>query len=74
MENCRNNPFFSSGACREVSVAIKTNASVNSSSAHPPPPPPPSNRGAFAHVVSPRSGTFAILSRPGAGHLRPPGI
>ena len=35
-------------------------ASVNSSSAHP----PPGNRGAFAHVVSPGGGAFAILSRP----------
>ena len=27
------------------------------------PIPPPGNRGAFAHVVSPRDGAFAILSR-----------
>ena len=32
-------------------------------------PPPPGNRGAFAHVVSPGSGAFAILSQ-----LRGPGI
>ena len=43
------------------------NASINSSGAHPP-PHPPGNRGAFAHVVSPRGGVFAILSQPGAGH------
>jgi len=29
------------------------------------PIPPPGNRGAFAHVVSPGGGAFAILSRPG---------
>ena len=28
------------------------------------PIPPPGNRGAFAHVVSPGGGTFAILLRP----------
>ena len=28
----------------------------------PTPTPPPGNRGAFAHVVSPGGGTFAILS------------
>ena len=28
------------------------------------PPTPPGNRGAFAHVVSPGGGAFAILSRP----------
>ena len=33
-----------------------TNASVNSSSAHP-----PGNHRAFAHVVSPGGGAFAIL-------------
>ena len=27
-------------------------------------PTPPDNRGAFAHVVSPEGGAFAILSRP----------
>ena len=27
-------------------------------------PPPPGNRGAFAHVVSPGGGAFAILSQP----------
>ena len=27
-------------------------------------PPPPGKRGAFAHVVSPGGGAFAILSRP----------
>ena len=32
----------------------------------PPPPPPQDNDGAFAHVVSPWGGAFAILSRPGA--------
>ena len=37
-------------------------ASVNSSSVHP---PPPGNHRAFAHIVSPRGGTFAILSQPG---------
>ena len=36
-------------------------ASINSSGAHP---PPLGNRGAFAHVVSPGIGAFAILSRP----------
>ena len=36
-------------------------ASINSSGAHP---PPPGNRGAFAHIVSPGGGAFAILSRP----------
>ena len=35
-------------------------ASINSSSAHP----PPGNRGAFAHLVSPGDGAFAVLSRP----------
>ena len=30
-----------------------------------PPPPPPGNCGAFAQVVSPGAGAFAILSRPG---------
>ena len=29
-----------------------------------PSPPPPGNRGAFAHVVSPGGGAFAILSLP----------
>ena len=38
------------------------NASINSRGAHPP-PPPRGNRGAFAHVVSPGGGAFAILSR-----------
>ena len=43
------------------------------------PIPPPGNRGAFAHVVSPGGGAFAILSRPrGLGisipRGRPPGI
>ena len=35
-------------------------ASMNSSGAHP----LPGNRGAFAYVVSPGGGAFAILSRP----------
>ena len=30
----------------------------------PIPPPPRGNRGVFAHVVSPGSGAFAILSQP----------
>ena len=36
------------------------NASINSSGAHH----PPGNPGAFAHVVSPGVGAFAILSQP----------
>ena len=38
------------------------NAPINSFSAHL----PPDNRGAFANVVNPGGGTFAILSRPRA--------
>ena len=38
---------------------IEIKSSINSSSAHP-----PGNRGAFAHVVSPGGGAFAILLRP----------
>ena len=37
-----------------------TNASINSSGAHS----PRGKLGAFAHVVSPGGGAFAILSRP----------
>ena len=37
-------------------------ASINSSGAHPP-PPPRGNHGAFAHIVSPGGGAFAVLSR-----------
>ena len=42
-------------------MVCDTYASINSSGAHP---PPPGNRGAFAHVVSPGYGAFAILSQP----------
>ena len=38
-----------------------------------PTPPPPGNRGAFAHVVCPRGGTFAILLRPGGWAFANPG-
>ena len=38
-----------------------------------PPPPGPGNRGAFAHVVSPGGGAFAILSHPGDWALAYPG-
>ena len=34
-----------------------------------PPPPLTGNRGAFAHVVSPGVGPFAILSQPGGRAL-----
>ena len=37
------------------------------------PIPPPGNRGAFAEVVSPWGGAFAILSRPGGWALAYPG-
>ena len=37
------------------------------------PSPPPGNRGAFAHVVSPGGGAFAILSRPRGWALAYPG-
>ena len=37
-------------------------------------PPPPGNRGAFAHVVSPGDGTFAILSRRGCWAFAYPGV
>ena len=37
-------------------------------------PPPRATAGAFAHVVSPGGGAFAILSAaPGAGHWHTPG-
>ena len=36
-------------------------------------PPPTGNRGAFAHVVSPGGGVFAILSQPGGWALAYPG-
>ena len=36
-------------------------------------PIPPGNRGAFAHVVSPGDGAFAILSQSGAWALAYPG-
>ena len=39
----------------------------------PTPLPIPGNRGAFAEVVSPGGGAFAILSRPGAWALANPG-
>ena len=48
----------------KCAVFILSNASINSSSAHPP-PPRRGNCGAFAHVVSPGGGVFAILSRLG---------
>ena len=38
----------------------------------PIPPPPPGNRRAFAQVVSPGGGAFAILSRPGGWALAYP--
>ena len=41
-------------------VDADSNASINSSSAHP----PTGDRGAFAHVLIPGGGAFAILSRP----------
>ena len=44
--------FFGSGLC------------INQFQRCPSPPPPPGNRGAFAHVVSPGRGAFAILSQP----------
>jgi len=37
------------------------------------PIPAPGNRGAFAHVVSPGGGTFAILSQPGGWAFVYPG-
>ena len=37
------------------------------------PIPPSGNRGAFAHVVSPVGGAFAILSQPGGWELAYPG-
>ena len=36
-------------------------------------PAPPGNRGAFAHVVSPGGGAFAVLSRHGDWALAYPG-
>ena len=39
----------------------------------PIPPPPPGNRGAFAHVVSPGGGAFAILLQSGGWALSYPG-
>ena len=36
-------------------------------------PSSPGNRGAFAHVVNPGGGTFAILSQPGDWALATPG-
>ena len=44
-------------------------ALINSSGAYP----PPGNRRAFAHVVSPGGGAFAILSQPGGWALAYPG-
>ena len=71
MENCRNNPFFSSGACREVSVAIKTNASVNSSSAHPPPRPPRATAGHLLTLLVPGVGLLQFYRGPGLGICDP---
>ena len=45
---------------------LVSNASVNSSCTQPPLPPPPGYRGAFAHLVSRGSGTFANFVLPGA--------
>ena len=39
-----------------LSAVTNGNASINSSGARP---PPPGNRGAFAHIVSPRGGALA---------------
>ena len=50
-------------------VQFKCNVSINSSGAHP----PPGNRGAFAHIVSPGGGAFAILSQPRGWALAYPG-
>ena len=47
------------GSCPDTDID-PYNASINSRGAHL-----PGNRGAFAHVVSPEDGAFAVLSQPG---------
>ena len=66
---------FDEKSSTSFNLSLAYNSSINSSGAYP----PPGNRGAFAQVVSPGGGAFAILSRsrglgisiPGAspGHL-----